>query len=80
MSIVKYVGKNSLAESLNKILEPQERRFNVKSEPDNHTWGVRMARIIEAAHEQAEWRGSTRIFESFDAEKRTIGEWIIVEP
>ncbi|WP_405329923.1 AAA family ATPase [Fibrobacter sp.] len=53
MSIVKYSSKNSLAESLNKILEPQERRFNVKSEPDNHTWGVRMARIIEAAHEQS---------------------------
>jgi len=52
MSIVKYSGKDSLAESLNKILEPQERRFNVKSEPNNHTWGVRMARIIEAAHEQ----------------------------
>lgn len=52
MSFVKYSGKDSLADSLNKILESQEKRFNVTPEPDNHTWGVRMARIIEAAHEQ----------------------------
>ena len=52
MSIVKYSGKDSLADSLNKILETQEKRFNVQSEPTNHTWGVRLARIIEAAHEQ----------------------------
>ena len=52
MSIVKYSGKDSLADSLNKILEQQEKRFNVTPEPDNHTWGVRMARIIESAHEQ----------------------------
>ena len=52
MSIVKYSDKNSLADSLNKILELQEKRFKVTSEPNNHTWGVRMARIIEAAHEQ----------------------------
>ena len=52
MSIVKYSGKDSLANSLNKILETQEKRFDVTPEPDNHTWGVRMARIIEAAHEQ----------------------------
>ena len=52
MSIVKYSDKNSLAESLNKILEPQEKRFNVSPDPNNHTWGVRMARIIEAAYEQ----------------------------
>ena len=52
MSIVKYSDKDSLANSLNKILEPQEKRFAVTPEPDNHTWGVRMSRIIEAAHEQ----------------------------
>lgn len=52
MSIVKYAGKNSLAESLNKILETQEKRFNIKTEPENHIWGVRLARIIETAHEQ----------------------------
>ena len=52
MSIVKYSNKDSLADSLNKILEPQEKRFGVAPEPNNHTWGVRMARIIEAAHEQ----------------------------
>ena len=52
MSIVKYSGKDSLVESLNKILEPHEKRFGVTPEPNIHTWGVRMARIIEAAHEQ----------------------------
>ena len=52
MSIVKYSGKDSLANSLNKILETQEKRFNITPETDNHTWGVRMTRIIEAAHEQ----------------------------
>ena len=52
MSIVKYSGKDSLANSLNKILESQEKRFNVTPEPDNHTWGVRLARIIEAANSQ----------------------------
>ena len=52
MSIVKYSDKNSLANSLNKILEEHEARFGVPSDTDCHTWGVRMARIIEAAHKQ----------------------------
>ena len=53
MSIVKYSGKDSLAASLNQILEFQEKRFGVASEPNNHTWGVRLARVIEAAHAQS---------------------------
>jgi len=52
MSIVKYSSKDSLADSLNKILKTHEDRFGVPSEPENHTWGVRMARIIEEAHKQ----------------------------
>ncbi len=52
MSMVKYAEGSSFADSVNKVLAPYEKMYNVDADPKMHTWGVRLANIIEAANQQ----------------------------